>query len=277
MTGLIIEGGGRRGIFAAGVLDLLAENQISFDYIIGISSGAQAALNFVAGQSERTKQIIIPPKDGWTGLGLKKMFAGDLKKMVYEYPYGRFPFDFKRFFSSPVKTEIVVTSCDTGEAEYFSEKSDENRLLDILLASCSLPVLYSKVSIDGREYMDGSIADALPYEHAFEMGCDKLIIIMSKPADEQATDYNRYRRTMQMVYGKRYPVFTERLLDRLDRYNAQAAAMQKYIDEGRILAIRPPRTLVGTFEMNREKLENAYRFSYIFAQDKLEKIKDFLK
>ncbi len=276
MNGLIIEGGGRRGIFAAGVLELLAEHGIGFEYVIGISSGAQAALNFVAGQSERTKQIIIPPKDGWTGLGLKKMFAGDLKKMVYEYPYGRFPFNFREFFASPVTTEIVATDCATGEAEYFSEHSDENRLLDILLASCSLPVLYPKVNIDGREYMDGSIADALPYEHAFAMGCDRLVILMSKPPTEQATDYSRYRRTMQMRY-KNYPKFTERLLDRLERYNAQLAAMQKYVDEGRILPIRPPKTMVGTFEMNREKLENAFRFSYMYAQDKLKQIENFLK
>ena len=150
MKGLIIEGGGRRGIFAAGVLDRLVQNNISFDYIIGISSGAQAALNFVAGQSERTKKIIIPQKEGFTGVGLKKMFGGDLKKMVYEYPYGRLPFDFKAFFESDIITEIVATDCATGLPEYFREKSDETRLMEILRASCSLPVLYSKVKIDGK-------------------------------------------------------------------------------------------------------------------------------
>ena len=275
MKGLIIEGGGRRGIFAAGVLDRLAQNNISFDYVIGISSGAQAALNFVAGQSERTKQIIIPQKEGFTGVGLKKMFGGDLKKMVYEYPYGRFPFKFKEFFESDVITEIVATDCATGLPEYFREKSNETRLMDILRASCSLPVLYSKVKIDGGEYLDGSIADAIPYERAFSQGCDKLLVIMSKPVTEQATDYNRYRRTMQMVF-KNYPNLTARLLDRLERYNAQAAAMQPYIDEGKIMAIRPERTLVGTFEMNRDKLEDAYTYAYEFAGKQLETIKAFL-
>ena len=249
MKGLIIEGGGRRGIFAAGVLDRLAQNNIS------ISSGAQAALNFVAGQSERTKQIIIPQKEGFTGVGLKKMFGGDLKKMVYEYPYGRLPFDFKAFFESDIITEIVATDCATGLPEYFREKSDETRLMDILRASCSLPVLYSKVKIDGKEYLDGSIADALPYERAFSQGCDKLLVVMSKPVTEQATDYNRYRRTMQMVY-KNYPNLTKRLLDRLERYNAQAA--------------------VGTFEMNRDKLEKGYQYAYDYAGKQIEAIKEFL-
>lgn len=276
MKGLIIEGGGRRGIFAAGVLDRLVQNNISFDYIIGISSGAQAALNFVAGQSERTKKIIIPQKEGFTGVGLKKMFGGDLKKMVYEYPYGRLPFDFKAFFESDIITEIVATDCATGLPEYFREKSDETRLMEILRASCSLPVLYSKVKIDGKEYLDGSIADALPYERAFSQGCDKLLVVMSKPVTEQATDYNRYHRTMQMVY-KNYPNLTKRLFDRLERYNAQAAAMQPYIDEGRIMTVRPERTLVGTFEMNRDKLEKGYQYAYDYAGKQIEAIKEFLQ
>ena len=160
--------------------------------------------------------------------------------------------------------------------EYFREKSDETRLMDILRASCSLPVLYSKVKIDGKEYLDGSIADALPYERAFSQGCDKLLVVMSKPVTEQATDYNRYRRTMQMVY-KNYPNLTKRLLDRLERYNAQAAAMQPYIDNGRIMAIRPERTLVGTFEMNRDKLEKGYQYAYDYAGKQIEAIKKFLE
>lgn len=276
MQGLVIEGGGRRDIFAAGVLDCLARNDISFEYIAGVSSGAQAALDFAAGQSERTKKVIIPPKDGWTGIGLKKMLAGDLNKIIYEYPYDRFPFDFKAFFGSEAETEIVATDCATGEPRYFSERSDEKRLLDILLASCSLPILYDKVEIDGGEYIDGSIADAIPFERALEKGCDKVLVILSKPVTEPATDYGRYKRTVRRLYGKSYPELTERLFDRIARYKAQVERLNKLVEQGRAFVLRPPETLVGSFEMNKEKLENAYLRSYSIAEDQLEAIKAFL-
>lgn len=277
MHGLIIEGGGRRGIFAAGVLDCLAQHNISFEYIAGVSSGAQAALDFAAGQSERTKTVIIPPNDGWTGIGLKKMLAGDLNKIIYEYPYGRFPFDFNAFFGSSVETEIVATDCETGEAAYFSERRDEKRLLDILLASCSLPIIYNKVEIDGRSYIDGSIGDAIPFARAMEKGCDKVLVILSKPVTEPATDYGRYKRTIRRLYGREYPALTERLFDRIERYAVQCEALQALERQGRAFVLRPPETLVGSFEMNKEKLEQAYQRSYSLAEDRIGEIKAFLK
>lgn len=277
MQGLVIEGGGRRGIFAAGVLDCLAQNNISFEYIAGVSSGAQAALDFAAGQSERTKTVIIPPDDGWTGIGLKKMLAGDLNKIIYEYPYTRFPFDFDAFFSSKSEIEIVATDCATGEPGYFSERHNEKRLLDILLASCSLPVIYKQVTIDGREYIDGSIADAIPFARAMQKGCDRVLVILSKPVTEPATNYGRYKRTIRRLYGKDYPVLTERLFDRLGRYEAQCRELDALVRDGKAFVLRPPETLVGSFEMNKEKLEQAYQRSYSIAESRLDDIRAFLE
>ncbi len=275
MNGLVIEGGGRRGIFAAGVLDCLTEHEVKFEYVSGVSSGAQAALDFVSGQVKRTKDVIIPADEGFHGVGFKKMFSCDIDKIAYEYPYREFPFDFETFFHSDVHTEIVVTDCSTGGPVYFCVKDDEKRLLDALKASCSLPIIYQPVKIDGKEYIDGSIADAIPFERALSLGCEKVLVVLSKPVTESATDYSRYKYVLRRIFG-RYPELVERLGDRLERYNAQAKRLEEAVQAGKVLVLRPKETYVGSFEMNTEKLNRTYDIGYLSTQSRLDEIYAFL-
>ena len=275
MNGLVIEGGGRRGIFAAGVLDCLMENDIKFEYVSGVSSGAQAALDFVSGQIKRTKDVIIPADEGWTGVGFKKMFACDIDKIAYEYPYNQLPFDFDAFFGSGIHTEIVVTDCTTGGPEYICVENDEKLLLDALKASCSLPIIYQPVKIGEKEYIDGSIADAIPFERAMKYGCSRVLVVLSKPVTEAATDYSRYKYVLKRLFGK-YPELLEKLSNRLERYNAQAKRLEDAAADGKVMVLRPDETYVGSFEMNTEKLNNTYDIGYLSAQNKLDDIKAFL-
>lgn len=277
MNGLVIEGGGRRGIFAAGVLDCFSEDTLSFEYIAGVSSGAQAALDFASGQSGRTKKIIMPQKDKASMWDLKKKFGiVDLAQMVYEYPYTRFPFDFKALFNCNSIIEIVATDCQTGKAEYFREKGDEKTLLKKLHASCTLPLIYPPVEIDGREYMDGSISDSIPVKRAFDCGCDRVVAVLAKPVDESATDYSRFKFAIDKMYRGDYPIFADRLMDRLERYDEQCKELEEYVKQGRLLIVRPDETYVSAFDLNAEKLERAYNEGVKMAEEKLSEIKNFL-
>ena len=131
-TGLILEGGAVRGIFTAGVLDRLMENGIYYPYVVGVSAGGGNAMSYVSRQIGRTaRQINAPKSESYFGL---KQFIEvhkiiNLDKMAFEYPYKQFPFDFDTYFKSGIDVEYACTCCETGKAEFFSETSDEQRLL----------------------------------------------------------------------------------------------------------------------------------------------------
>lgn len=276
MNGLVIEGGARRCIFAAGVLDSFDKEGIRFDYIAGVSAGAQLAMNYASGQCERSKKMIMPGGDGESGL-LQALLSADLKKLAYEYPYGKIPFDFEKYFSSPVKCEMVVTNCKTGKPEYLSERVNEKRLLDCLCASCSLPLIFPMVSIDGNEYLDGSVSDAVPFERAFSLDCDRVVCVLAKPTSEQATDYSKFSRLIKLRYGKEYPKLADVLLNRLNSYMGQMKLLDKRVAEGRALVIRPDKKYVRSFETSAERLEAGYAAGVRAAAEVMDKVALFMR
>ena len=203
-TGLILEGGAVRGIFTAGVLDRLMENGIYYPYVCGVSAGGGNAMSYVSRQIGRTaRQINAPKSESYFGF---KQFVEvhkiiNLDKMAFEYPYKQFPFDFDTYFKSGIDVEYACTCCETGKAEFFSESSDEQKLLTIVKATCSVPMLCDPVEINGKHYLDGSIADSIPIQHALDMGCDRVVIVMTKPdANVPPTNYAKFRQVISHMY-----------------------------------------------------------------------------
>ena len=257
--GLVLEGGARRGLFTAGFLDRLYDFGVEFPYVAGVSAGAQAAMNFVSRQPGRSKFMMIPHNDAKTPvLPLHDVLARELNKIAFDYSYNQFPFDFTTYFTSDTECEIVATDCLTGGAEYFSERKDEKRLLKALVASCSLPALFPKAEVDGREFVDGSIADSVPFQRAFEKGCDRVLVVLTKPEDEPATDYRKMRLVLSKIFEEEYPRLFDAMMTRFDRYAEQAQLMGRLADEGKIMVVRPKRSYVKAFDTNFEKLETAY-------------------
>ncbi len=271
-TGLILEGGALRGVFTAGVLDCLMENGIYLPYVIGVSAGGGNAMSYCAGQIGRTMSLMTAPKkESYYGF---RQFIGshkfiNLDKMCYEYPYKQFPFDFKSFFKSNIESEYVCTCCETGEAEYLSEKSDERRLLTICKATCSVPMLCEPVELDGKRYLDGSIADSIPIERALSRGCDRLIIVLTKSGSGIApTDYRKFSGVIRTMY-KDYPNFIEACLERVDNYEKTAQLMRKLQAEGRVLIIRPEIEPISKFEGDINKVRNFYNHGHEVAMKNL--------
>ena len=170
-SSLVLEGGGSRGVFTAGVLDYLMEKEVKFPYVVGVSAGSCNALDYVSWQPGRTRDcMIIEDKANSyiaTKEALKKHELFDMDMLFDKYPNELFPFDFDTFFQSDTECELVVTNCQTGDAEYMTEKHDRRRLMDIGRASSSIPVVSPMVEIDGVPYLDGGIADSIPLIHAW--------------------------------------------------------------------------------------------------------------
>ena len=124
----------------------------------------------------------------------KKML--DLDRMVMEFSHKQYPFDFEKFVASPSEVELVVTNCETGKAEYIAKTEDEKRMLTAVKASCSVPVLCNPVELDGFHYMDGSLADSIPVKRAFEVGCDRVVCILTRKPEEAPTNYGKIRHFM---------------------------------------------------------------------------------
>lgn len=278
-TGLILEGGAVRGIFTAGVLDRLIENGIYFPYVIGVSAGGGNAMSYVSRQKGRMARMIrVPRNESYYGfrqfLNSKKII--NLDKMAFEYPYKQFPFDFDTYFNSGIETEYVCTCMETGEAEYFSEENDCERLLKITKATCSVPMLCAPVELDGKHYLDGSIADSIPIEHALDMGCDKLIVVLTKPGrDTRPTDYTKFRKIIHMMY-KQYPAFEEACMTRVERYGKTVELMEELENQGRLIVFRPTLPPISKFEKDADKINESYRDGYTQADIRIAELTQFM-
>lgn len=276
--GLVLEGGARRGMYTAGVLDCFQEEQLEFPYVIGASMGAQAALDFVAKQEGRTKSIVMQdPGKVPMSTAIRSFMAAYLRKMIYEYPYKQFPFDFDTFFQSETVCEIVATEVSLGEPTYFRETQDEKRLLDYLAASCSVPVIFPMANIYGKKYLDGSIADAIPFQRAFSQGCDKAIVVLTKAPDQLATNYSKMRPLLEKLYHKRYPVLFGMMMNRIDRYKQQRAEMWELEKQGKLLVFQPETIMVKSFDTRGENLNLAYRSGYLTAKARIQEVRKFLE
>ncbi len=274
-TGLVLEGGALRGIFTAGVLDCFMLDGMHFDYSVGVSAGAANITALKSRQIGRTANVIsVSGNESYFGiaelihsrqfLNLDKMF--DI--------YGKHPLDFAAYFADPTEAEYTLCCCESGEAEFLTEHEDEERLIKILKASCSLPMFFAPVEIDGKHYLDGGIGDSIPCRRAIEQGCDRLIVVLTKPEGVSAGGYAKYKRILRHMYGQ-YPNFLDACQARLDRYAESMEYMHALEREGRAIVIRPSKS-ISKFEQDTAKLRAFYRHGYNAAKMNLKRIRSFL-
>lgn len=279
--GMVLEGGALRGLFTAGALDYLLEQNIQFDYIVGVSAGAGNMMNYISGQKGRTRRVICPGKENrYYGLGqlFKTGTFLNLEKNVVEFAKDTFPYDFEAHQNSPVEHEIVVVNCDTAQAEYIDgHMGSDDDVLTAVKASCSVPLISIPVTIGEHAYMDGSLVDSIPYRRAFEHGCDKVFIIMTKTGDVTPTDYNKYKLFIKMAYGRQYPKFAEALLNRADIYQEQRAEMERLTKEGKIYVLRPTMPCISKFETRDEKMDEFYEHGYHRMEEEFGELRSFLE
>lgn len=275
--GLVLEGGAKRGAFTAGTLEYLKDKYQWWDYIIGVSAGGGNAFNYIAGENRRTLKVINPGRGnayiGWGNLFRHGTYVY-LDKMVYDYTYKTFPIDIQKYFDNPVDNEFVAVCCETGKPVYFSEKENTDRLLKIVKATCSVPILCDPVEIDGMHYLDGSVIDAIPYKHALEK-CDKVVVIMTRTAETKPTNYGRFKIAIKAMY-KKYPAMVDCLMRRTENYNNQLKGLDEGVKDGKIFLIRPEFNL-SKFERSHKKIDEFFNHGFQKISSRAEEFAEFIK
>ncbi len=281
-TGLVLEGGGSRGVFTSGVLDVMMERGLTFDYCIGVSAGAGNAMHFKSGQIGRTRDMLIG-RDDFSYYGLAHMRETgkllDLDLLYHTLSYDeKNPFDFSAYYRNPMVCEYVTTCCETGQAMYFQETVYQKRMLDIVKASCSLPAFTSPVLIDGQHHMDGGLADPLPVFRAMQQGCDKLVLVTTKPLKNlHPTDYSRKRVLFAKLYKRKYPAFYACLMTRAKHYQAQLGEILQLEKDGQLLIIHPEECTIKGLERDQEKMMEYYRHGRRVAEARWDALENYLK
>lgn len=277
-TGIIDVGGGFRDIYGAGVLDWCLDNGIFFDYGIGVSAGSANLISYLAGQRGRNYRF-------YTEYIFRKAYASmenflSCRSYVdLDYAYstlsnhdGEYPLDYPAFERNPAAFVVVCCNAETGEAVYFDKSHIRQDHYDVLKASSALPIFCMPYELEGIKGLDGGIADPIPVLKAFEDGCDRVVLILTRPVHqlrEQKKDVLPAR-----MLARSYPRAAERLLERYRTYNDSLEIAKTYAQLGKLLIVAPDDICgLSTLSKSREKLEILYQKGLRDAQA----IGDFLK
>lgn len=274
-TGLVLEGGGMRGVFTSGVLDAFMKHELYFSYVVAVSAGACNGLSYISRQPRRARISNIDMLAKYDYIGLRHLVTQgcifDPQLLYDRFPNELIPYDYDTYFNSGETFEMVVTNCHTGYAEYLCEKSgNRQRLLDMVRASSSLPYVSKIVNVDGVPYLDGGIVDSIPVMRAIGQGHTQNVVILTRNRGYRNTGHDR--KIPKFIYRK-YPRLRVALSHRIAAYNEQLEMIERMEDTGEILTIRPQRKMeVSRIEKDLNKLEALYEEGFHLGEDFCKKI-----
>lgn len=274
---LVLEGGGLRGIFTAGVIDCFLDEDIYFDYVIGVSAGSCNSFAFISRSRGFIKKCMLQEDKRNSFFGVQQMLEShkfvNLDKVFYDYT-DQYNFDFDTFKNSKTKWEFVTTNINTGKPEYLSS-DDIHMAQEMGRASCSMPILTDPVEINGQLYLDGGIADSVPLKHALDLGYDKVVVVCTR----KKGNYSKVKDVEVPIYKsiyKNYPNFLDTVFSRNQLYKDQIELCERKSSESDdVLLIRPTLQEVGRLESDLEQLSLSYYHGYTKAKEFISKIKDW--
>ena len=273
-TGLVLEGGGMRGVFTSGVLDAFMKHGLYFDYTVAVSAGACNGMSYISRQPRRARISNIDYLARYDYIGFRHLVTQgcifDQKLLYDKFPNRMLPFDFDEFFKYSSNFEMVTTNCLTGRPLYLSETSDKQRVLDIVRASSSLPFVSKIVNIDGVPMLDGGIVDNITVGRAMETGHRKNVVILTR--NKGWRDDSKDRKVPCFIY-KNYPRLRLVLSKRHEIYNSQIQMIDELEEAGEIVCIRPLRPIeVSRMEKDTAKLERLYEEGFQLGEEFCEKL-----
>lgn len=257
-TGLVLEGGAMRGMYTAGVLDVFLKNKLKVDCIVGVSAGALFGVNFLSGQNGRVIRYNKRFNGDKNYMGLRPLLReGNIVSTKYAYeevPRRLDPFDDAAYRKSGIPFYAVVTNMETGMPEYIKIDSVFEQM-DVLRASGSMPFVSKPVLIDSKKYLDGGISDSIPFRFAESLGCDKLIVILTR--DMAYRKRQMSPALIRLWFGKS-PI-AEKLLQRHEVYNRSVEELREWEINGKAVVIRPSSPIeIGRIETDPQKLQSVY-------------------
>lgn len=267
-TALVLEGGGLRGVFTCGVLDCFMDKGIRFPFTVGVSAGACNGLSYMSGQRGRAKSSNIDLMDKHHYVGFKYLLTQgcimDYKLLFEDFPEKIIPYDYEAYFANTDRFVMVTTNCLTGKAEYFEEKTDSKRVMDIVRASSSLPYVTKITYVDGVPMLDGGIADPIPVEYAQSQGYERMVVILTRNKGYRKNE--KQLPVPKFIYRK-YPELRKTLASRNAQYNRTMEMIERLEDEGRMTVIRPVHPIeVDRMEKDTDKLRALYQEGYELAE-----------
>ena len=278
--GLVMEGGAIRGVFTAGVTDVLMRNGVEFDGGIGTSAGAAFGCNYKSRQDGRVIRYNLKVCKDWRFASLRSLLlTGDLYGAEFCYhtvPEVLDPFDCPAYADNPMKFYAVCTDVVTGRPVYHECPQIDGSTLEWIRASASMPLVSRIVEIDGYKLLDGGMSDSIPLQAFENMGYERNVVILTRPRN-YIKKANPLMWFIRMFYRK-YPALVEQMANRHTVYNEQTAFVSRREEAGAALVLRPPEPLpVRPVEHDPRRIKKAYEMGVKVGQDNLTRIKEFLQ
>lgn len=277
--GLIMEGGAMRGMFTAGVTDIMMEHDIAFDGAIGVSAGAVFGCNYKSKQPGRVIRYNAAycnnPHYAGVGSLLKTGNIFGEQFCFHDIPDHLDPFDYKTYRDNPMPFYVVATDLNNGKAVYQQVDECDKEGMLWLRASSSMPMVSTVVKVDGYELLDGGIADSIPVRYMEEIGYDRNVVILTQPLDYVKT--KNQLMPLVKISLRKYPKMIEAMERRHEVYNETVEYIRKKEREGSLFVIRPPKKIdVSKVEHDRQKLLAAYKMGRETMKAQLRKLQEFL-
>ncbi|MCK8058330.1 MULTISPECIES: patatin family protein [unclassified Fusibacter] len=260
-TALVLEGGGMRGIFTAGVLETLMEYDIYFDDVYAVSAGASTAVTYLSRQADRNRRVFIDYVTDPRYKGIKSFLTTGAyfnKKFIFEtIPEVLDPFDYETFFARTENLYIPLTNCVTGEVEYISDFKTKQDLKEVLDAATSLPIMSRPVRHDGVYYLDGGVACPLVLDEVMKKGYDQIVYVLTQPKG-----YRKLQSEHSWLYPivlRKYPKVIAKLNVRHANYNRIITKIESLEKQQKLIVVRPSDSFkVTRTESDPEKMKQGY-------------------
>lgn len=277
--GLIMEGGAMRGMFTAGVIDVMMENGIEYDGAIGVSAGAAFGCNYKSKQIGRVirynTRFCQDKRYGGIRVLLKTGNYYSKEFCYQEVPLQHDLFDFDTFESNPMEFYVVCTDVETGKAVYHRFDNRNDHGFEWIRASASMPVVSQIVEIDGLKMLDGALADSIPVKYFERIGYDRNVVILTQPQGYRKKKDAAFP-IMKQKY-RNYPKLVEAMENRHSQYNNTLAYISQKERAGKLLVIRPEASLpVSRTEKDPDKLRQTYEMGRQAALERIDEIRQFL-
>jgi rssA protein len=277
---MCLEGGSLRGLFTAGVLDALLDNEVYIEYVNGVSAGSMNGMNYISRQRGRSKRINLKYLHDKRYISYKNMFKS---RQIFNFDFlfddisNKYDiFDWESFNDKAKKYEVVATDVITGESKFF-DKNNCNDIISAVKASASMPVMSKMIDVEGRKYLDGGISTSIAYKRAFDVGYSKAIVVLTREEGYRKKPVNKINESIYKRYFKPLPNLVEKLMTVPERYNKMQEEMEELAKEGKLLIIRPQnKVTVQRLEHSSVKLEKLYNEGYEVGSKNIENIKNFI-
>ncbi|MBR5709385.1 MAG: patatin family protein [Thermoguttaceae bacterium] len=278
-NGLVLEGGAMRGLFTAGVLDVLMENRVRFDGLIGVSAGACFGCNYKSGQIGRVirynKRFARDPRYcSWRSF----IMTGDLFNADFcyrELPMELDVFDASAFEANPMEFYLVVTDSATGEPAYRRIDHADEKAFKWMQASASMPIVSRPVAINGGEYLDGGLSDAIPLRYFESLGYDRNVVITTRPRGYRKPPEGKLR--LWKPFLRRWPKVCDAMQSRSERYNASMDYLDSRVQSGQTFLIAPEQPLeISRISHDPDQMQRVYEIGRAVGERNLSALLEFL-